>query len=96
MARFRKYFFAAVLCSVTLVSVPVVNKALPIVRDRECYRSFFPVEEFRERLKAPPAPWMMDQIREDLSFFQEKQIDLDSIEKTYSHMLDQGLFMKIS
>ncbi|MBX7066698.1 MAG: hypothetical protein K1X28_05655 [Parachlamydiales bacterium] len=67
-----------------LLSFPILYKAAPVVRDKECYRSFFPKEAFLAKLAKPPPSWMLSQISADLSPF--PQITQESLDQTYEHV----------
>ncbi|MBI3508659.1 MAG: hypothetical protein HY069_03370 [Chlamydiia bacterium] len=71
------------LCALT---IPVINKSLPIVRAKESFRTTFPKEKFQARLNAPAKPWMVEQINRDFQDFEEKKIDALMLNKTYQHI----------
>jgi hypothetical protein len=68
--------------------VPVVSKSLPIERERECYRSFFPKESFQQRLKKAPSAWMLAQLEKDLAPFFERKISSHSVDRTYARIYE--------
>ena len=74
-----------------ILSIPVIHKALPIVRDKECYRSFFPKRQFSQRMQRGPEDWMIEQLNKDFVGIQE--IHAESIEKTYAQICDHVGFV---
>ena len=82
----KKLWIAIAICALSPILVPVVSKSLPIVRERECHRAFFPKESFQERLKKPPAPWITAQLDHDLIDFKEKKITSNAVTKTFEHI----------
>ncbi len=78
----RKTLYGFLFLLVCL-SVPIVYKASPIVRDKECYRSFFPKEQFLAKLTAPAPLWMQEQILADLAPF--ANISSDALESTFKN-----------
>lgn len=85
----KKWWIAVLGLTLCTLLVPVVNKSLPIMRERECHRAFFPKENFQARLKEPPASWMLAQLEEDLAVFAEKKISSEAVEKTYEHIYEK-------
>lgn len=85
----RNWWRVLFLLTFSTLMVPVVSKSLPIERQRECYKSFFPKESFQERLKKPAAQWMLDQLDRDLSPFSEKKITSESVSKTYARIYEK-------
>lgn len=80
-------------CSFLAALIPVIDKSLPIVRDIECNRSFFPKIEFQKRLLEPPAPWMLKQLEEDFSSFKERKIEAASVSKTFDQIYQKLGFL---
>lgn len=79
----KKKWFRFFVLLIFLASVfPALHKALPIVRDKECYRSFFPAAKFLKKMQFTAPAWMEEQLASDLAPFQEKGIDLASLEST--------------
>ncbi len=77
--RFIKWVF---LTLIAVFSIPIISKSLPIVRDNECYRSFFPSKKFLSKLSQPVPFWMNDQIQTDFQSF-SSGIRVEAIDKTY-------------
>jgi hypothetical protein len=70
-------------CTISALCSPIINKWLPIVREKESFRKTFPKEQFQDKLCQEPPSWMTQQISDDLSPFQEKKISLHSLDSTY-------------
>lgn len=51
------------------------------MRDKECYRSFFPKERFLVKLSQPAPSWMLDQIERDLKPFDH--ISQEALQATF-------------
>lgn len=73
-------------CALLAAMVPIIDKSIPLERNIECHRHFFPKKTFAERLKKPPQSWMLEQIAKDLSPFSEKKITAARVEKTFFSM----------
>ena len=86
MTRYKKWIRLLLIGVFVAVGAPMAYRGAPIVRERESYRSFFPKEKFQERLKKPAAPWMEEQVAQDLAVFQK--VSASSVEKTYSRMVE--------
>lgn len=82
----KKWWTALLVAALSCFLIPVIDKALPIVRDIECHRSFFPKKEFQKKLQNPPATWMLEQISQDLAPFKERKITALQVEKTFWDM----------
>lgn len=79
----KKFLFLLLLT----LCFPILYKAAPVVRDKECYRSFFPKEAFLAKLAQPPPSWMNSQISADLAPFPE--ITLEALNRTYKDVFDR-------
>ncbi|MBU6446004.1 MAG: hypothetical protein KGQ49_01230, partial [Verrucomicrobia bacterium] len=71
----------AVVFFFSCLSVPILYKAAPIVRDKECYRSFFPRERFLAKLAQGAPAWMGAQIEKDLASF--PRVTSEALDCTY-------------
>ena len=78
-----RFYLRLALVGFSVLLIPVFNKSLPIVRDAECFRAFFPKKLFEQRLLESPAPWMLKQIEEDFVSFEEKKIQTASVKATF-------------
>jgi hypothetical protein len=72
-----------IFCLTISASVPVIYKAVPYTRHRECYRSFFPNEAFQKKLQQTPPEWCYKQIQEDLHPFEDLKISANRVDLTY-------------
>lgn len=89
----KKKILIVLGCVLFFAFIPIIDKSLPIVRDIECHRSFFPQERFQKRLGEPPAPWMIEQLTQDFAPFTEKKIQADSVEKTFEQIYQRLKFL---
>jgi hypothetical protein len=78
----KKWIWFVLFCAVCASTLPVIRKALPIVADKECYRSFFPRGRFLAKLSQPIPEWMVKQLHSDLKDCQEG-IELYAIDQTF-------------
>ncbi len=89
----KKNWLILFACALAALSIPLIDKSLPLVRDIECHRSFFPKKLFQKRLKQPPADWMLEQLKEDLARFTPKKICLNSLDKTFESIYQRMGFL---
>lgn len=81
----KKWIYFVVFCSLCATVTPVVVKLLPIVREKECYRSFFPRERFLVKLSQPVPEWMEKQLEVDFQDCQN-EIELSAIDQTFQQI----------
>lgn len=66
---------------------------LPITRENESYRSFFPKDHFLTKLNAPTPKWMEEQIEKDFSPFD--QVTPSMVEVTFEKVKEHFLHYRI-
>ncbi|MBS0626519.1 MAG: hypothetical protein JSS32_10765 [Verrucomicrobia bacterium] len=78
----KKFVLGSLAAAVLILTGDIGYRALPIVKERECYRAIFPVEAFHEKLKEPTPSWMVAQIAADFKPFE--QITVEALDETYN------------
>ncbi len=88
-----KRIYLILFACLAALFIPIIDKSLPLMRDNECHRSFFPQKLFQKRLKEPPASWMLEQLEEDFASFAKKKICISSLDKTFERIYQQMGFL---
>ncbi len=86
MQKKKHWIFLLLFCIVCASSMPIIYKAVPLTRTKECYRAFFPKKEFLEKLKQTPSSWAIEQIQNDLRPFKKQGISSFQTHETYEKM----------
>jgi hypothetical protein len=86
----KKWLLSSLLTLLLIGFIPVIDKALPVVRAKESFRSLFREDRFQAKMDHEAPTWMKKQLESDFEEFQERHITKDALDATYRRICEDS------